>query len=153
MNLCRTAFAVALPLVLFASNTFAASHTVTVFQCVNKNDRKVNVSLINGQYHYEFGKINAVPDITLVRNPDQLTHSYHKTMAADTDTGTAQLIELHFKNGTYTYTVYEHYLGSKHKAGVEVYNKGKLVTNVSCLPNTLINKLSEHIWDIPEDNG
>lgn len=150
MNICRTVFAVALPLALFASNTLASSHTVTVFQCVNKNDRKVNVSLIDGQYRYQFGKLNSAPDITITRNSNELTHSFHKTNAAETDTGTAEIMELNFKNGTYTYTVYNNYIGSKQQAGVDVYNKDKLLTEITCLPNTLINNLREHIWDIPE---
>lgn len=61
---------------LFSPIGLANTHTVTVFQCVNKNQKKVNISLANGQYIYQFGKLNQKPDITMVRKPEQLAARY-----------------------------------------------------------------------------
>ncbi|MEQ4620792.1 hypothetical protein AB7W88_12295 [Providencia vermicola] len=141
-----------LSLGLLSPIALANSHTVTVFQCVNKNQKKVNVSLVNGQYIYQFGKLNQTPDISMERKPEQLVARYFNPKGADTDTGTAQIYEMDFRNGHYTYTISSAYLGTKHEAEVNVYQKDKFLTSISCLPNTIVDNLSEHIFDLPSDN-
>ncbi|PHM55889.1 hypothetical protein [Xenorhabdus sp. KK7.4] len=130
--------------------TIAASHTVTVFQCVNKNHKMVNVSLYGGIYTYRFGKINQAPDIELQRTPAQLSQRFNIINAAETDTGKARIRELNFKNGDFTYTVTSTDEGTKYSAGVDVYKKGSLLTSIKCLPNTIIDNLEDHIIDVPE---
>lgn len=149
MKLRRTLLALALP-VLMSAPALADAYTVTVFQCVNKNNKQVRVTYVDGQYRYTFGKIDDIPDIEIVRSPQQLTQNLLKTQAADTDTGHAQIMELDFKNGTYVYTVHSDYLGTKRAGGVDVYNKGKSIASIDCLPNTIVDNLSEHIYDLPE---
>ncbi|WMV71543.1 hypothetical protein [Xenorhabdus griffiniae] len=142
-----------LSLFTLTSSAIAASHIVTVFQCANKNHKMVNVSLYNGKYTYRFGKTNQKPDIELQRFPEQLSHRFHNVSAADTDTGKAQIHELDFKNGDFTYTVTSSYLGSKYVAGVDVYKKNNLLTSIKCLPDTIIDHLAEHISDLPESDS
>ncbi|MEQ5183589.1 hypothetical protein ABN222_03575 [Providencia alcalifaciens] len=149
MKLRRTLLALALP-VLMSAPAQADSHTVTVFQCVNKNDRQVKVTLINGQYQYQFGKLNQQPDIEITRSPKQLTQGFFQTRYADTDTGYAASQEIDFKNGTYTYTIFTTHSGSKIESGVEVYNKDKKLTKIVCVPNTVVDNIYEHLAEIPE---
>ncbi|SQI35266.1 Uncharacterised protein [Providencia alcalifaciens] len=107
MKLRRTSIAIVLP-ILMSAPVLADSHTVTVFQCVNKNDRQVKVTLINGQYQYQFGKLNQQPDIEITRSPKQLTQGFFQTRYADTDTGYAASQEIDFRNGgLYLYHFYK----------------------------------------------
>lgn len=137
-------------ILLFLYTATAVSHTITVFQCVNKNNRKVNVSLNNRVYDYQFGKLDQAPDIRISRTPNQLSQFYFKTQAADTDTGYASGMEIDFKNGDYTYTIYSSDNGSQHQAGVYVYKKNKLLTEIKCVPNTVLDNMYQHIFELPE---
>ncbi|MEG0279795.1 MAG: hypothetical protein RR510_11915 [Morganella sp. (in: enterobacteria)] len=128
----------------------AASHTVTVFHCVNKDKKVIDVTLKDGRYNYSFGKIDKVADISIDRAPAQLTSNYLNTRAADTDTGTASSYELNFMNGDYHYQVFSGYTGSRYDGGVTVYKGDKLITTVNCLPDTVVDYLAEHIFDLPE---
>ncbi|CDM88646.1 hypothetical protein [Xenorhabdus bovienii] len=139
-----------LSLYTLSFSTIAASNTVTVFQCVNKNHKMVNVSLYDGKYTYRFGKTNQQPDIELQKIPEQLSQRFNNISAAETDTGKAQIRELNFKNGDFTYTVTSSELGTKYVAGVDVYKNDKLLTSIKCLPETVIDNLSEYIVDLPE---
>lgn len=123
----------------------ASTHTVTVFQCVNKAQKQVNISLVNGQYIYQFGKLNQKSDIVIKRNPEQLEGRYLNPKG---DTGTVQIYEMDFRNSNYTYTISSSYFDSKHEAQVDVYQKNKLLTTINCLPNTIVDNLSEHIFDL-----
>lgn len=134
---------------LFSPIGLANTHTVTVFQCVNKNQKKVNISLANGQYIYQFGKLNQKPDITMVRKPEQLAARY---LTPKGDRFNGKIYEVDFRNGDYTYTISSSYLDSKHIAHVDVYQKDKLLTSISCLPNTIVDNLHEHIFDLPSDD-
>ena len=132
---------------LLSPIALADNYTVTVFQCVNKSQKKVNISLVNGEYVYQFGKQG--PDITLTKKPEQLEGRY---LTPKGDTGTAQIYEMDFRNGNYIYTISSSYFDSKHEAQVEVYQKDKLITTINCLPNTIIDNLSEHIFDLPSNH-
>lgn len=127
----------------------ASTHTITVFQCVNKNQKQVNISLVNEQYIYQFGKLNQEPDIVITRKPEQLEGRYLNPKG---DTGTAQIYEMDFRNGNYTYTISSSYFDSRHETQVDVYQNDKLLTTVNCLPNTIVDNLSEHIFDLPSDH-
>lgn len=131
---------------LLSPIAMASTHTVTVFQCVNKNQKQVNISLVNEQYIYQFGKLNQKPDIVITRKPEQLEGRYLNPKG---DTGTAQIYEMDFRNGNYTYTISSSYFDSRHEAQVDVYQNDKLLTTVNCLPNTIVDNLSEHIFDLP----
>lgn len=131
---------------LLSPIALADDYTVTVFQCVNKSQKKVNISLVNGEYVYQFGKLNQEPDITLTKKPEQLEGRY---LTPKGDTGTALIYEMDFRNGNYIYTISSSYFDSKHEAQVTVYQKDKLITTVNCLPNTIVDNLSEHIFDLP----
>ncbi|WGZ53727.1 hypothetical protein PO864_16005 [Providencia alcalifaciens] len=108
------------------------------------------MTLINGQYQYQFGKLNQQPDIEITRSPKQLTQGFFQTRYADTDTGYAASQEIDFKNGAYTYTIFTNHSGSKIESGVEVYNKDKRLTKVVCVPNTVVDNIYEHLSEIPE---
>ncbi|MEX9948435.1 hypothetical protein AB7X11_07950 [Providencia alcalifaciens] len=130
---------------LLSPIAMANTHTVTVFQCVNKNQKQVNISLVNEQYIYQFGKLNQRPDIVITRKSEQLEGRYLNPKG---DTGAAQIYEMDFRNGNYTYTISSSYFDSKHEAQVDVYQNDKLLTTVNCLPNTIVDNLSEHIFAI-----
>lgn len=134
---------------LLSPIAMASTHTVTVFQCANKNQKQVNISLVNEQYIYQFGKLNQKPDIVITRKPEQLEGRYLNPKG---DTGTAQIYEMDFRNGNYTYTISSSYFDSKHEAQVDVYQNDKLLTSVNCLPSTIVDNLSEHIFDLPSDH-
>lgn len=109
--------------------------------------KKVNISLVNGEYVYQFGKLNQEPDITLTKKPEQLEGRY---LTPKGDTGTAQIYEMDFRNGNYIYTISSSYFDSKHEAQVTVYQKDKLTIN--CIPNTVVDNLREHIFDLPSEH-
>lgn len=138
-----------LAMALLSPIALASPYTVTVFQCVNKNQKQVNVSLVNEQYIYRFGKLNQEADILITRKPEQLEGRYFNPKG---DTGVAQIYEMDFRNGNYTYTISSSYFDSKHEAQVDVYQKDKLLTTVNCLPNTIVDNLSEHIFDLPDSH-
>ncbi|PHM37779.1 hypothetical protein Xmau_03741 [Xenorhabdus mauleonii] len=135
---------------ILSFSAIAASNTVTVFQCANKNHKMVNVSLSGGIYIYRFGKTNQQPDIELQRSPEQLSHRFNNISAAETDTGKAQIRELNFKNGDFIYSVTSSELGTKYVASVDVYKKDKLLTSIKCQPDTIVDHLSDYIFDLPE---
>ncbi|WP_273802024.1 hypothetical protein [Proteus vulgaris] len=134
---------------LLSPIALADSYTVTVFQCVNKSQKKVNISLVNGEYVYKFGKLNQEPDITLTKKPDQLEGRY---LTPKGDNGAAEIYEMDFQNSNYTYTISSSYFDSKHEAQVDVYQKDKLITTINCVPNTVVDNLREHIFDLPSNN-
>lgn len=134
---------------LLSPIAMASTHTVTVFQCANKNQKQVNISLVNGQYIYQFGKLNQKPDIVMMRKPEQLEGRYLNPKG---DTDTAQIYEMDFRNGNYTYTISSAYFSSTHEAQIDVYQNDKLLTTVNCLPNTIVDNLSEHIFDLPSEH-
>lgn len=144
-NISLSLFAVGLLSPIALANT----HTVTVFQCANKNQKQVNISLVNDQYIYQFGKLNQKPDIVMMRKPEQLEGRYLNPKG---DIDTAQIYEMDFRNGNYTYTISSAYFSSTHEAQVDVYQNDKLLTTVNCLPNTIVDNLSEHIFDLPNDH-
>lgn len=59
-------------------------------------------------------------------------------------TSTAQIYEMDFRNGNYTYTISSSYFNSKHEAQVDVYQNDKLFTIVNWLSNTIVDNLSEY---------
>lgn len=144
-NISLSFFAVGLLSPIALANT----HTVTVFQCANKNQKQVNISLVNDQYIYQFGKLNQKPDIVMVRKPEQLEGRYLNPKG---DIDTAQIYEMDFRNGNYIYTISSAYFSSTHEAQVDVYQSDKLLTTVNCLPNTIVDNLREHIFDLPSDH-
>lgn len=134
---------------LLSPIALADNYTVTVFQCVNKSQKKVNISLVNGEYVYQFGKLNQGPDITLTKKPEQLEGRY---LTPKGDNGAAEIYEMDFQSGDYTYTISSSYFSSKHEAQIDVYQKDKLITTVNCLPNTVVDNLREHIFDLPSNH-
>ncbi|HEM7146957.1 TPA: hypothetical protein U2I65_003975 [Providencia stuartii] len=104
---------------------------------------------MNKQYIYQFGKPNQKPDIVITKKPEQLKGRYLNPKG---DTGTAQIYEMDFRNGNYTYTISSSYFDSKHEDQVDVYQNDKLLTTVNCLPNTIVDNLSEHIFDLPSEH-
>ncbi len=132
------AVAAAAPVAVQADAT-CADGSKTVFSCMTKRGKRIELCDAGATLKYSFGKPQSNPDIVVKVPRDAASTSQWAGIGRD------ESYSVDIPNGNTTYSVFwslDHY-SDKHavEAGVNVVIKNKLAATVTCSENGMVNKL------------